>query len=96
MNFNDLKSHLNPEQKKAVEQIYGPILVLAGPGTGKTQMLTVRIAEILAQQMPIHKIFCVLHLRILVLSLCGIVSKNGLERPRTKFRFRRFIVFVSE
>lgn len=49
MNFSDLKSHLNPEQRQAVEQIYGPILVLAGPGTGKTQMLTVRIAEILAQ-----------------------------------------------
>lgn len=40
-------SHLNPEQLSAVEKIYGTVLVIAGPGTGKTQMLTTRIANIL-------------------------------------------------
>lgn len=38
---------LNPEQKKAVDTIDGPLLVLAGPGTGKTQLLSVRVANIL-------------------------------------------------
>ncbi|MFT6321220.1 MAG: DNA helicase-2/ATP-dependent DNA helicase PcrA [Granulosicoccus sp.] len=34
---------LNPAQKVAVEQIDGPVLVIAGPGTGKTHILTSRI-----------------------------------------------------
>lgn len=38
---------LNPEQRQVVEAIQGPTLVIAGPGTGKTQMLSLRIANIL-------------------------------------------------
>lgn len=38
---------LNPEQKRAVDTIDGPVMVIAGPGTGKTQILTLRIANIL-------------------------------------------------
>ena len=38
---------LNPSQKEAVDAIEGPVMVIAGPGTGKTQILTLRIANIL-------------------------------------------------
>ncbi len=40
---------LNPKQREAVDTIDGPVMVIAGPGTGKTSILTLRIANILKQ-----------------------------------------------
>lgn len=45
--FLSILDQLNPEQRAAVDQIEGPVLVLAGPGTGKTHILSARIGHIL-------------------------------------------------
>lgn len=45
--FEEAYARLTKEQKKAVDTVEGPVIVLAGPGTGKTHILTLRIANIL-------------------------------------------------
>jgi len=47
--FDKACARLNKAQKEAVDTIEGPGMVVAGPGTGKTQILTLRIANILLQ-----------------------------------------------
>jgi len=50
---------LNAAQRQAVEHIEGPVLVIAGPGTGKTQILATRIGKILQEtDTPAHSILC--------------------------------------
>ncbi|WP_338148162.1 ATP-dependent helicase [Neoroseomonas eburnea] len=49
MSGADYLARLNPEQRAAVEAVDGPLLVLAGAGTGKTRVLTTRFAHILLQ-----------------------------------------------
>jgi len=48
--FQKTYSQLNPEQRLAVDTIEGPVMVMAGPGTGKTQVLATRVANILHLQ----------------------------------------------
>lgn len=52
--FKKAYSTLNPAQKEAVDTIEGPVMVIAGPGTGKTQVLSLRIANILITQTDIQ------------------------------------------
>lgn len=45
--FEEEYKKLNAQQKQAVDKLYGPVMVIAGPGTGKTQILSIRIGKIL-------------------------------------------------
>lgn len=47
--FIEVLHQLNPAQREAVEQIEGPVLAIAGPGTGKTHILSARIGRILLE-----------------------------------------------
>jgi DNA helicase-2/ATP-dependent DNA helicase PcrA len=69
---------LNAQQRAAVEQIDGPVLVIAGPGTGKTQLLSVRAAHILQQTDTLPQNI-----------LCMTFTENGAENMRE--RLTRFI-----
>ena len=58
-NFLAALEKLNENQRKAVEQTEGPVLVIAGPGTGKTQILAARIGNILLKTDTLaHNILC--------------------------------------
>lgn len=47
--YDDRYKNLNAEQQRAVNSIDGPVAVIAGPGTGKTELLSMRVANILKQ-----------------------------------------------
>lgn len=76
IHFEDILASLNPKQREAVETLYGPVLVIAWPGSGKTQLLSARIANIL-------KVTDYLPSNILCLTFTDNAAKNMRERLAT-------------
>jgi len=78
--FPEVYKALNAAQAEAVDTIDGPLLVIAGPGTGKTQLLSARVANILEQtDTPARNI------------LCLTFTENGAENMR-----RRLASFIGQ
>ncbi|HWQ61038.1 MAG TPA: UvrD-helicase domain-containing protein, partial [Negativicutes bacterium] len=55
----NILDQLNPAQLEAVTHINGPLLVIAGAGSGKTRVLTARIAHLLQQGVPPYSILAI-------------------------------------
>ena len=77
-NFEAVYTGLNSAQRKAVDTIFGPVLVIAGPGTGKTQLLSARVAHILRTTDSLPQNI-----------LCLTFTENGAQNMRE--RLTRFI-----
>ncbi len=59
ISFEDRYKVLNTAQKKAVDTIDGPLMVIAGPGSGKTELLSLRVGNILKKgHVSTHNILC--------------------------------------
>jgi DNA helicase II / ATP-dependent DNA helicase PcrA len=57
--IKNILSGLNQQQQKAVQSVQGPVLIVAGPGSGKTRVLTHRIAYLIQKNIPSENILAV-------------------------------------
>lgn len=93
--MEEILKNLNPKQKEAVLSTGGPILILAGPGSGKTATLTARIVYLIAKGVPPESVLAITftnkaaeEMRARIAALCGqnqeFEIKNQ-DAARTKF-----------
>ena len=73
LNFAKYYNKLNVQQRQAVDTTDGPVLVLAGPGTGKTELLSVRAANIIHKKQALPE-------NILILTYTNSAAKEMKER----------------
>lgn len=97
--FEEAFTKLNKAQKEAVESIDGPVMVVAGPGTGKTQVLALRIAHILNQtDTPASGVLCLTFTNAGVHAmrecLLRLIGSRGSEVSVNTFH--RFGIFLIE
>ena len=91
--FEQAYKQLNAEQRKAVDTLEGPVMVVAGPGTGKTQLLSVRVANILQKtDSDASNILCLtftnkaaLNMRERLNTLIGSAARNVVVRTFHSF-----------
>ncbi len=86
--FQEYYKKLNPAQKEAVDAIEGPVMVIAGPGTGKTQILTLRMANILRETDTAPE-------QILALTFTENAAANMRERLVAIIGSRGYLVVIS-
>ena len=72
---------LNDEQRGAVEHDGGPLLVLAGAGTGKTTTLTARVGRLLERGMPAHRVLLLTFTRRAAAEMVGRAAVDRRSRP---------------
>ncbi len=97
--FDTLYKKLNPEQREAVDAIEGPVMVVAGPGTGKTQVLTLRIANIMRRtDVPPSSILALTFTNAAALNMrARLVAIVGSEAYRVSlFTFHSFANHIIE
>ena len=75
--FEEEYKRLNEKQKEAVDRIEGPVMVIAGPGTGKTQILASRIGRILLDtDTAPENILCLTYTDAGAIAFVGAVVEN--------------------
>jgi ATP-dependent DNA helicase UvrD/PcrA len=72
---------LNDDQRVAVEHDGGPLLVLAGAGTGKTTTLTARVARLLERGVPAHRVLLLTFTRRAAAEMLGRAARDRREKP---------------
>ena len=99
-NFNTIFEGLNEEQKLAVSTIKGPLLIVAGAGSGKTRVLTSRIAYILENDCPPERILSLTFTKKAASEMkeriASMVGKNNARRLVMGTFHAVFIKFLKE